>query len=272
MSMVTFPRRAVTSVEIQRWVPRRFGDIVGNEEMLQYFQEGIQSNGFIANTLITGPSRSGKTATVKMFVKSLLCARRDPLSGSACGTCSLCEQNLGTLEHIGLYAYADEAANSRPMPINYKPIDCPDITEAALREELKEMRDFDGLRIVYLDEIHRLAHRSLDELLLKRMEERNFVWIASSATTKGLERMFINRFPVKLRTTLPSRRDLATFLATRCKEWQLDWDEPKTIIRLVERCNQVAGLALHVLARAAVSPKRTVTIEMVESHMFDEEE
>jgi len=237
---------------------------------MEYWRDGIRVHGQLTNTLIKGPSRSGKTASIKLFIKSLFCAQRDATTLNPCGECALCVQDIATHGHAGFFAEFDDAAEGRAIPLHYLPVDCPRISEARLRDTLQDLRDFDGIRIVYLDEVHRLVERKMDHMLLKPLEERDFLWIASSAVTTGLEQMFINRFATRLRTALPSRDELAVFLGLRCNAWSIDW-EPDSILRLAERANQVPGLALQVLARAAAQRARTITMEMVEGHDFLQE-
>jgi len=257
-------------VEIQKWLPERFSEFVGNSRLISYFQNGISTGCGIGNTLITGPSRSGKTAFVKFFIRACFCCHRDPATGDPCGRCQTCTDDIGTNECWGIFSYCDPDQEHRPVDLHYVPIDCPRTTEKELRSTLDDLRDTSGVRIVYLDEVHRLVHRNMDEMLLKIMEERNFVWIASSASTTGLERMFLNRFPIKRRTNLPGTEELAIFITHRCRAWQIDWDEPSTLTRLAERSHHTPGLALQVLVAAAAEPDRLLTGELVEEHEFEE--
>ncbi len=108
----------------------------------------------------------------------------------------------------------------------------------------------------------------MDEKLLKPVEELGFMWLASSATTEGLEKMFLNRF-IKISTSLPERDELAIWLAQRCREWGISWDSHETLLRLAERSDRVPGMALQVLARATKKRDRILTQRLVESHIFD---
>lgn len=229
--------------------------------------EGIRAGTLCANTLVHGDSRSGKTAAIKLYIKTLACKRRDETSLSPCGDCDSCRKNVGR--------YADSELTisfpSEPelcQKFDYLPIDCTRITESRLRTELENLWDTDGIRIVYLDELFRLQRRGMDELLLKALEEHNFVWLASSATLEGIEQMFLNRFSAPVRTELPTVDELSEWLALRCQSWMIDWDDPMTLIRLAERCDRVPGKALHVLARAAGTRARRLTERLVSTHEF----
>lgn len=260
-----------TAIEIQQWIPKSLNEIVGNEELVEHFENGLAVGGVMPNTLITGESRSGKTSGVKAFIRALFCRNRATGSFDACGVCVNCQADVGRYEQTGVFVQATMMESNQKQVRHFLPIDCAKITEAILREELSDLREFSGLRIIYLDEIHRLKQRGMDELLLKPLEELNYVWIASSATVKGLEPMFLNRFLVKLHTQLPTRDALAEWLAYRCKEWGIEWDDPRTLVRLAELSNQNPGKAIQVLARAAGKPSRKITSELVERHRFEEQ-
>ena len=132
------------------------------------------------------------------------------------------------------------------------------------------MRDYAGIRVVYLDEVHRLHRPSshLEEKLLKPVEETNIMWIASSATPEQLEKMFLNRF-IKICTDLPQEGVVATWLTDRCRDWGIAWDAEETIGRLVERSSRVPGMALQVLARAYRKNPRLLTLKLVNAHCFE---
>ena len=40
----------------------------------------------------------------------------------------------------------------------------------------------------------------MDEQLLKQMDEKDFIWLASAISVKGLEDVFLNRFSAKIKT------------------------------------------------------------------------
>jgi hypothetical protein len=256
--------------DIGRWGPKRWDQVLANEELVEHYQDLL--TGILAgdrsglNTMVLGPSRSGKTATTKFFARCVQCEELNPHTLNPCdGSCRSCR------EDVSRYGLSGLEVDVRGGNVHYVPIDCTSISAAELKKTLIELRDYDGVRIVYLDEVHRLCRQFMDEQLLKPVEERNFMWIASSASTEGLEKMFLNRF-TKIRTSLPSEDDLAEWLAHRCGEWGIDWDEPETLMQLAERSRCVPGHALQVIARASKKPNRTLTGRLVERHVFDVEE
>ncbi|WP_437202040.1 AAA family ATPase [Planctomicrobium sp. SH664] len=255
--------------DIKRWIPTRWQDVAGNSALAEHFQDILRAsldgefNGL--NTLVTGPSRSGKTAIVKLFARCLYCDRLDRATLTPCRfECKNCTSDVSRFGLQGIETL------SQGRSIHYVPIDCTSVTEVELREKLTDLRDYPGFRIVFMDEAHRLVRRSMDEQLLKPVEERaNTMWIVTSAVTGELEAMFKKRF-VRLQTQLPSIEELSLWLTDRCHEFGIhDIDNPSTIIRLAERSNQIPGDALQVLARAAIKRPKRLTRQLVESHVFE---
>lgn len=260
------------SVAIERWVPSSWKQIVGNDDLKEYLKDALWSLRFRnqltgLNLLAYGPSRSGKTASLKLFAQALLCDKLDADTLDPCGgECELCKQDAARFGFVGIEVQINKAT------FHYIPIDCTSLTEAELRTLLIDLRDFTGVRLVSLDEVHRLARRNMDEQLLKQMDEKDFIWLASAISVKGLENAFLNRFSAKIKTEPPTMNAFVPWLVERCQDWQIRFDNERVLIRLAERANGSPGLALHVLARADKSRKRLLTLEMVENHRFTCEE
>lgn len=251
------------------WVPQRWEDIVGNEELVEVLQDivydvRVKDEHTPMNVLAHGPTREGKTSTIKLFARCLFCSQFDIDSLNPCdGTCENCGIDVARYGLQGVDVYLPE------MRVHYLPIDCTAITEPELTAKLIELRDFAGVRLVWLDEAHRLCRRSMDEKLLKPVEERNFNWILTTSEPEQLEKPLLNRFQ-RVRTQLPSVPDLSHWLADRCQEFDIEWDQAGTLIRLAERANRVPGLALQVLDRASKRRKGRVLDRMlVERFAFD---
>jgi Cdc6-like AAA superfamily ATPase len=256
-----------TQIDIERWIPQRWDQILGNEELVEHYQDNLRNmlsgNRKGLNTMVFGPSRSGKTAVTKLFARCLLCENLDYTTLNPCsGTCDNCQADVSRFGLDGLETIL------RDGRVHYLPIDCTSISASELRDKLVDLRDYEGIRVVYLDEVHRLQRNFLDEQLLKPVEERNFMWIVSSAAIDGLEQMFKNRF-TRIRTSQPTEDQLALWLGARCVEWGISWDDSTTLLRLAERSRVLPGLALQALARAAVRPGRVLTRKLVERHIFD---
>lgn len=253
--------------DIQRWLPKRWADIAGNEKLVHYLRDGLlnrvrKSDACSGNLFVTGDSRSGKTAMMSQFIRSAVCQKLDPDTLDPCdGTCEACRQNPIRYGLRGLFA---QWADSR---IFFAPVDCTEISVSELQEVMQEMNGWEGIRIVYLDEVHGLVRRGMDEMLLKPLDQCKFLWLASSAITDGLHPMFLRRFIMRS-TIRPNVEELSIWLAHRCNEFAITWDDSSTLIALAERSDRTPGLALQVLAVAGDMPGRTLSRELVEEHIF----
>jgi DNA polymerase-3 subunit gamma/tau len=255
------------TIDIKRWIPLRWQDFAGNPILVEHFQDilrvSLDGDFHGLNTLVTGPSRSGKTATIKFFARCLYCDRLDRETLTPCHfECDNCRTDVSRFGLQGMEVH------SQDRNIHYLPIDCTGMTEEELRGKLTDLRDYAGFRIVFLDEAHRLVRRNMDEQLLKPAEERaNTMWIVTSADTGGLEKPLKKRF-VRLQTQPLPIEDFSLWLTDRCNDFGIEVD-PSTIIRLADRSNQIPGDALQVLARAAIKRPKRLTIQLVESHIFE---
>lgn len=273
--------------DIERWQPSQWDHIVGNQELKDYFwdmiycirKEGHRS-GF--NCLTTGPSREGKTATITFGIKCIGCFNFDFESMNPCGACKNCTMNTHLYGNDGwenFVDFLDEEEAPTPVRYHYLPLDCTRLTELELERTLSRIRIDDGnLRIIYLDEVHRLSRRFMDERLLKPLEDFPAIWIASSANVKQvddrdqtkLDKMFQNRFTFRINTQKPNVSNLTVWLAQRCEDWGIQCEEPKkTLTRLAERCHHTPGMALQVLNKAHKRRSKLLTRAIVDGHVFD---
>jgi DNA polymerase III gamma/tau subunit len=260
--------------DILRWQPSRWDLFLANHCIIKHFKRllrkcrrildhGSKEDFSRLSFLLFGLSRSGKTALVKFLIRCVTCKKLDGETLTPCdGSCDTCKHQpeLFGLEGIESYFQVED----RQVPVHFALVDCTMIhTPEQLREKLVALASYHGLRIYYFDEVHRLIKRGMDEMLLKAVEERNYLWLFSTAKPGGLEDMFQNRL-LKLKTQLPSHEALATWLADRCDEWGITW-EPEAIDRVVEKSNLIVGTALHALALASLDPDEGLTIDLVEN-------
>ena len=61
---------------IQRWFPERWSEIAGNSKMIQVWKNFLVNGP--CNALFTGPNRSGKTRTISLGIRALVCTNRTP--------------------------------------------------------------------------------------------------------------------------------------------------------------------------------------------------
>lgn len=256
----------MASGNILGFVPSRWEECIGNRKIVHTYrgllkQIRLQGKKRAGRYFIHGPSRSGKTATTKLFAQALLCHELNPRTLDPCGLCSACTMDAAQFGQRGLEAYLAQGK------VHYLPIDATKFTGVSdVIDLLTELRSYDGTRVVVLDEVHRLQHRAMDEQFLKPIEEKDFIWIASSASTENLELMFLNRF-VKLATQLPTAEKLAFWLQDRCEAEAVNYEET-ALLRLAERAECVPGVALQAIDFASLDPGTGLTLELVEDFEF----
>jgi hypothetical protein len=263
--------KRLTGRDIELWTPRRWNEVVGNYSLkqdLQLFAKTVNgpNGGQGINLLVLGSSRSGKTSTIELMFKAALCWEPSPQT-DPCLNCQACRHDLGRHEVSGLWTFGWLAPN---VKIGYQIIDGNTITTDGLD---RIIADRGGERqerhFIWIDEIQGLVRRNLDHSLLKAVEQhKSITWIVSTATTKGLEPMFRNRF-TEVRTEQPTNEDFVVFIKERCSHPDVDlkWDEPDTIIRLALRSQRIPGKAMKCLAKAKMFGK--LTRSLVENYPFD---
>ncbi|NDH08001.1 hypothetical protein EBX93_19155 [bacterium] len=200
---------------------------------------------------------------VKFFLRCVNCkminyATLDPCDGS----CSTCRDKPELFGQEGLFSII--AADSHQIPIQTGIVDCAMIqTPAELRDKMSSFSYFNGISILYFDEVHRLVKRNMDEMLLKSVEDRSNLWIFSTANPRELDDMFLNRL-LKFETEFPTEKELESWLVCRCKEWGI-MCERDAICRVVQKSNLVVGKALHALALASLDSKNGLNMDLVEN-------
>jgi DNA polymerase III gamma/tau subunit len=263
--------------DILRWAPPRWELFLGNHRIIKHFKGLVKklrrlgAEGPVRDLnklcfLLYGPSRSGKTALVKFLVRCITCQRLNPETLNPCeGDCPACRQKPELCGLEGLFTDLLLGAGSgERMPLHFAVVDCTLIhTPEQLREKLITLTSYSGIRLYYLDEVHRLVHRGMDEMLLKAVEEKDFLWFFSTAKPGGLEDMLQNRL-LKFTTEAPTAEKMEAWLADRCNEWGINW-EPEAVMRVVEKSNCIVGTALHALALASIDPEEGLTLDLVEN-------
>ncbi|MGQ9762682.1 MAG: hypothetical protein ACUVQH_12310 [Thermogutta sp.] len=262
-----------TSRDIQRWYPQKWREIAGNSEMIQAWWNFIVHGG--CNMLFTGPSRTGKTRTIALGVKSLLCSHKTQVL-DPCGHCQSCRAvDEARHSHLGLFSAVAGSSYS------YIPIDCQTVTHDYLLKLPETIELEQGRTVIYLDEVAALGRRGLDSVLLKPIDESPSIWIASGITvtrrtkkagqrkSEGLSAPMRGRFAIKIGTALPGSDELAAWIRERCRDWEIDVEqEVKCIPLLVERSAHRVGHVVHVLADAAARG-RTLSLDRVKGFNFD---
>jgi len=292
MALNTNPRPTFndrrSAVNLGRFNPTEWDDIVGNANLKEFWTNLLQrvrkGNCRSESFLVTGGSREGKTSTISFGIKAMLCCNFNFATMNPCHQCVNCRSNFylnGTGEWNGQVDFADPAENPTPVRFEFFPVDCSRLKESDVDDLCMKLRVDDGnLKIVYLDEVHRLVRRNIDEMLLRPMDDYEAIWIASSAVirkdgiddTGKIDKMTQKRFNRQLVTQRPDKREISLWLARLCNQFSIEVDDPKTLLHLADRSNRVPGMALKVLNTAHNDPDRKLTFEMVEDHIFDLDE
>lgn len=163
--------------------PKVFADVIGLPDVTNALEQSILE-GDIANAyLLVGSSGGGKTTIARIIARTVMCETRN-----ACGTCASC--------------LASEDFGSHP---DYQELNCG---ENGKIDEIRRIIStshnspiLGGMRVIILDEAHRLTGPSL-EALLKPLEEpaEKTLWILCTTETQSLKDTIKNRcniIPIK---------------------------------------------------------------------------
>ena len=258
-----------TARDLQRWFPQRFGEIAANKSVVQTFTDFIERGP--ANLLVTGPSRSGKTRTIKLGIRALCCPNRT-ITLDPCGQCATCH-DVGEVRdgHHGIYAVMMGSERS------YITINCETVSKDELLALGRDTVLWDPRTLVYFDEFRALAERNFAGLILTLIDESNATFFASAITTKstiwtgrksrieGVPEPLLARFMLK-GTTLPNPAELANWMHDRSRDWEIEIVEPDvTIPTILRRTQHRVGYVLHFFAAAATTKARLLTPNMATS-------
>lgn len=252
--------------DFQRWQPTRWDEFVGCAEAKAFLQStvravwhGYRDLGFISQAarpavLLHGMTRTGKSSLGKFFTRCLTCDELDLDTLNPCrGTCRVCRQRPEILGLEGLFAVASSRVD-RPV-VEVVTLDCARThTVAEVEAVIRRAEEGgDGLRLILIDEAHRLAPKRLDEAFLRPIEDTNALWLFMTAKDMDLDEMFRNRL-IPLRTELASKHEFKSWLVDRCRDSGLTYTA-EAIDRLAEASNRNPGLALRALAKASYGPE-----------------
>lgn len=278
-----------SQMDLERFQPSSWDDIVGNPAIKEYFFDAIyciRERGDISgfNMIATGPSRDGKTSAITFGMRCMLCCNLDLETMNPCHSCENCTAKFHLFGNDGwnnsVDLYGDPDKNPTPVRFHYFPLDCTQLKEADVESLIAKILVDDGqLKFVYLDEVHRLSKRWMDEKLLKPTEMYPAIWLASSAVVEKeredddskIDKMFQNRFSHKLRTERPNEDEMLSWLVDRCEQFKIKVEDNSTVPlnRLIDRSNRSPGMALQVLNRAHKKRSPLLTLKLVEEHIFD---
>jgi DNA polymerase III subunit gamma/tau len=153
---------------VEKHQPVRFGDVVGQPEAVRYLSSLILMGTRGRNLFFFGPIGTGKTTLVEIFAKGLNCDHPDQ-SGTACNACDGCTKFP---EYFAEYNVAELGGG---------------LEEVSIWLDAKYREPADGrVRILFLDEAHRLSRPAQDSLL-KRAQPQGKRIIFCLATSEPQE-------------------------------------------------------------------------------------
>lgn len=260
----------ISAREIEQYRPRKLQDFIGCSDVKQELAERIKKRSFGSNLLIEGSTGSAKTSIIEATVRAIVCSNlSDPYQGY-CGNCESCKSFDFSKEDFGLFT-AGRARSGQVLGFDFFHINCGETsTDSLLREKLEDVRCFAEGRdtFVFLDEIQFLVKSGLTKLLLKPLTDLQGVsWYGCGASLSQMDPMFLRRFGTRLQMPLPTVEELVQYLEQRCLDWEIG-HTPQVLEFLAIRSQQVVGECMSVLARAAESDRRELTMELIKSHPF----
>ena len=168
--------------------PTTFKDVIGQYHITRTLSNQVKSGELTHAYLFTGTRGTGKTSCAKIFSKAINCL--EPVDGSPCGKCSVCQAlslpNTDVLE-------IDAASNNRVDEIR------------DLRERVKYPPTIARKKVYIIDEVHMLTESAFNALL-KTLEEppEYVVFILATTEVHKLPATILSRctrFDFRLLTT-----------------------------------------------------------------------
>lgn len=151
----------------RKYRPQTFGEVIGQEHIVQTLTNSIKGNNISHAYLFSGPRGSGKTTIARIFAKAINC--ENPSLSEPCNKCSSC---LEIMSGRSMDLIEIDAASHRGID---------DVRE--LREGIKFAPVKSKYKIFIIDECHQLS-KDAANALLKTLEEPPAHAIFMLATTE----------------------------------------------------------------------------------------
>ena len=140
----------------RKYRPQTFGNLIGQETLVQTLKNSIINNRIAHAYLLTGVRGVGKTTTARLIAMSLNCEARPPESCEPCGKCKSCisirgDHNIDVIEMDAASRTGVDDIREIIDNVKYKPVNCE-------------------YKIFIIDEVHMLS-KSAFNALLKTLEE-----------------------------------------------------------------------------------------------------
>lgn len=203
----------------RKWRPASFGDVKGQDHIVQTLKNQIVSGRIGHAYLFCGTRGTGKTSIAKIFARSVNC--ENPVDGSPCNQCAVCR---AILEGSSMNVVEIDAASNNGVE-NIRDI----------REQVQYPPTDGKYRVYIIDEVHMLSIGAFNALL-KTLEEPPSYVIFILATTE------VHKIPVTI--------------LSRCQRYDFKRIPAETIaarLREVTKAEQIdiEEKAIQYLAKAA---------------------
>ncbi len=136
----------------RKYRPASFGEIVGQDYIINILKKSIIGNKLSHAYLFSGPRGTGKTSTAKVFAKAINCENNE--NGEPCNKCSSCIEFDNSPDIIEI----DAASNNGVDEIR------------ELRNNIKLVPALSKYKVYIIDEVHMLSIGAFNALL-KTLEE-----------------------------------------------------------------------------------------------------
>jgi len=153
----------------RKYRPKTFGEITGQEHVIQTLTNALSLDMISHAYLFSGPRGSGKTSTARLLAKAVNCENRKPAEFEPCNKCVSCAE-VNEARAIDLIEI--DAASNRGVD---------DIRE--LREGIRFSPTKSKYKVFIIDESHQLTKEAANALL-KTLEEPPAHAIFILATTE----------------------------------------------------------------------------------------
>ncbi len=140
----------------RKYRPQTFGDLIGQETLVQILTNAIITNRIANAYLLTGVRGVGKTTTARLIAMSLNCENKKEKTCEPCGNCDSCQSirsdhNLDVIEMDAASKTGVDDVREIIDNVKYKPVNSK-------------------YKIFIIDEVHMLSKSSFNALL-KTLEE-----------------------------------------------------------------------------------------------------
>jgi DNA polymerase-3 subunit gamma/tau len=191
----------------RRWRPQQFGDLIGQEAIVQALQGAITAERVAHAYLFTGARGVGKTTTARILAKALNCK-----TGPTCTPCDKCDSCESVVSGDDVDVLEIDGASNRGI------------------DEVRELRQNANLRptrgrykIYIIDEVHMLTREAFNALL-KTLEE----------PPSHVKFIFATTDPQKIPVTILSR----------CQRFDFGTIGPKRIEKRLKEIVAAEGIAV----------------------------